>query len=104
MSCGAPAWSAHRVGRGALLRDRVARLTKMNSAPPVITEVGLEIRKDGFETCGAGRAGARPYQKQRNPPPEPASLKNLQGFVSDAGYLLSPLGNKVNSETASTGR
>ena len=42
----------------------VARLKKVNTDPPVITKSGYRTRKDGFESCDAGRAGARPYRRK----------------------------------------
>jgi hypothetical protein len=42
----------------------VARLNKLNTDPPVITKSDYRTPKDGFESCDAGRAGARPYRRK----------------------------------------
>jgi hypothetical protein len=42
----------------------VARLKKMNTDPAGITKSDYRSRKDGFESCDAGLAGARPYRRK----------------------------------------
>jgi hypothetical protein len=42
----------------------VARLTKMNRELLVVPKSDYRTRRDGFETCYAGRAGARPYRRK----------------------------------------